>query len=58
MYMHSEWQQRLKHWLNTLRKDLYLPLGPIDVEAFMTMDYLTPEEAQKLGVLLAVWLQH
>ena len=45
MYMHSEWQQRLKHWINTLKKDLYLPLGPIEVESFYTMDYLTPEEA-------------
>lgn len=45
MYMHSEWKQRLQHWINTLKKDLYLPLAPIEVEAFLTMDYLTPEEA-------------
>ena len=46
MYMHSEWKQRLQHWISTLKKDLYLPLGTIDVEAFLTMDYLTPEEAR------------
>ena len=23
-YMHSEWQHRLRHWLETLKKDLYL----------------------------------
>ena len=46
-YMHSEWRQRLSHWLETLKQDLYLPLGNIDVEAFLTMDYLTAEEALK-----------
>ncbi len=46
-YMHSEWRQRLNHWLETLKQDLYLPLGNIDVEAFLTMDYLTAEEALK-----------
>ena len=42
-YMHSEWQRRLEHWLKTLKDDLYLPMGNIDVEAFFTMDYLTPD---------------
>ncbi|MBR6219012.1 MAG: alpha-mannosidase [Clostridia bacterium] len=46
-YMHSEWQHRLRHWLETLKKDLYLPLGPIEVESFMTMDQLTPEAAAR-----------
>ncbi|MBR3503552.1 MAG: alpha-mannosidase [Clostridia bacterium] len=46
-YMHSEWQRRLAHWLGTLRQDLYLPLGSIDVETFATMDHLTPDEALK-----------
>ena len=44
-YMHSEWQHRLRHWLETLGKDLYIPLGSIEVEAFLTMDHLTPDEA-------------
>ena len=46
-YMHSEWQARLRHWLETLKQDLYLPLGTIEVEGFTTMDHLTPEEAAK-----------
>ena len=44
-YMHSEWKARLAHWLDTLKKDLYQPLGPIVVEAFFTMDHLTPQQA-------------
>ncbi|MBP3645585.1 MAG: alpha-mannosidase [Clostridia bacterium] len=46
-YMHSEWRQRLAHWLEALKQDLYLPLGDIPVESFLTMDYLTPDEALK-----------
>ncbi len=46
-YMHSEWSARLGHWMDTLRKDLYLPLSPIPVEAFFTMDQLSPGEAEK-----------
>ena len=46
-YMHSEWKARLRHWMETLRQDIYLPLGPIEVEAFLTMDHLTPDEAAK-----------
>ena len=46
-YMHSEWRQRLAHWMEALKQDLYLPLGDIPVEAFLTMDYLTPDEALK-----------
>ena len=46
-YMHSEWKGRLRHWVKTLKEDLYLPLGPIDVEGFATMEHLPLEEAQK-----------
>ena len=45
--MHSEWQDRVKHWIRTLQDDLYEPLGEISWEAFQTMDYLTLEEALK-----------
>ncbi len=45
--MHSEWKDRVKHWMRTLKDDLYQPLGEIAWEAFPTMEYLTPEEAQK-----------
>lgn len=44
--MHSEWRDRLAHWLDALKKDLYIPLGPIEVEAFCTVEHLTPQEAQ------------
>ncbi len=43
--MHSEWRRRLEHWLDTLRKDLYDPLGEITAEAFLTAEHLTPEQA-------------
>ena len=43
--MHSEWRRRLEHWLDTLRKDLYHPLGDIPAEAFLTTEHLTPEQA-------------
>lgn len=46
-YMHSEWQKRLSRWIETLKKDLYLPLGDIAMEAFMTMDHLSPEQAMQ-----------
>ncbi len=45
--MHSEWKDRVKHWMRTLKDDLYQPLGEISWEAFPTMEYLTPEEALK-----------
>ena len=45
--MHSEWKDRVKHWMRTLKDDLYEPLGEISWEAFPTMEYLTPEEAKK-----------
>ena len=46
-YMHSEWTARLQHWIETLKKDLYRPLGEIPVEAFCTMDQIPPEQAAR-----------
>ena len=46
-YMHSEWRERLEHWIDALKKDLYLPLGELPVEGFITCDHLTPEEASR-----------
>ena len=46
-YMHSEWQGRLRHWMETLKQDLYLPLGSMEVEGFLTTEHLSPEEAAK-----------
>lgn len=47
MYMNPEWTERLDHWLDVLREDLYLPLGRIGLEAFLTTDHLTPGEAAR-----------
>ncbi len=44
-YMHSEWRRRLDHWLDTLKRDFYHPLGTIPVEAAFTMEHLSPAEA-------------
>ncbi|MCI5650486.1 MAG: glycosyl hydrolase-related protein [Fusicatenibacter sp.] len=44
--MHSEWRDRIKHWIRTLKDDFYQPLGEISWEAFETMDQLSAEEAQ------------
>lgn len=51
--MHSEWKDRVGHWTRTLKDDLYVPLGEISWEAFPTMEYLTPQEAQE-GVFTPV----
>ena len=48
-YMHSEWRSRVDHWIDTLKKDFYHPLGTIVMEAALTMDHLTPEEALRLS---------
>lgn len=44
--MHSEWKDRVSHWIRTLKDDFYISLGEISWEAFPTMEYLTPQEAQ------------
>ena len=46
-YMHSEWKGRIAHWRETLKQDFYIPLGDIPMEGFMTMEHLTPGEAEK-----------
>ncbi len=46
-YLHSEWKGRLAHWKETLQQDLYIPLGDISLEGFMTMAHLTQQEAMK-----------
>lgn len=45
--MTPEWQDRVAHWTRTLPRDFYEPLGELSWEAFLTMDYLTLEEAKK-----------
>lgn len=43
--MNAEWKGRVRHWIRTLREDLYEPLGEISWEAFCTMDHLSVKEA-------------
>lgn len=44
--MHSEYRDRLKHWIRTLKEDFYAPLGLLEWEVFQTMEQLTLEEAR------------
>ena len=44
--MRPEWEARLKHWIATLEKEFYEPLGEIPLEGFCTPDLLAPEEAE------------
>ncbi len=43
--LHSEWRGRISHWIRTLKDDFYRPLGQIPLEAFRTMEQISPEEA-------------
>ncbi|MGN0995636.1 MAG: alpha-mannosidase [Candidatus Ventricola sp.] len=45
--MRPEWTDRLEHWLLTLEKEFYEPLGEIALEGLQTFDMLTPEEAER-----------
>ncbi len=38
--MHSEWRDRIAHWIRTLKDDFYEPLGEIKWEAARTMEEL------------------
>lgn len=46
-YLQSEWKGRLKLWKDTLMQDLYIPLGKIPLEGFMTMEHLSSQDAMK-----------
>lgn len=43
----SEWDERIAHWIRTLAKDLYAPLGEIRWEGFMTMEHLSLDEVKR-----------
>ncbi len=45
--MRPEWSVRLNHWISTLAKELYEPLGVVDLECFTTYDLLSAAEAEK-----------
>lgn len=46
--MTSEYQDRVKEWLEVLQNDFYLPLGEIPMEYFRTFDELTYGEASQM----------
>ncbi len=47
--MHSEWRDRVKHWVRTLKEDFYQPLGEISWQAFVTREQLSTQEAQRMA---------
>ena len=48
-HMHSEWRQRLEHWVNTLKQDVYHPLQDFNFEGSLTMEHLTLDQARRLA---------
>ena len=44
----SEWHERIVHWIDTLKKDFYLPLQELHWEAAFTMDQLSLSQANAL----------
>ncbi len=42
--MHSEWRDRLQHWMRTLKADFYQPLGEIRWTAYRTMEQMDRKE--------------
>lgn len=49
--MTAEWTDRLKHWIRTLKDDLYQPIGDIHWEMSPTMEEISSEEAEKLAYI-------
>jgi len=51
--MRPEWNDRVKHWINTLKKEFYEPLGSVPLEYFTTYEMLEPEAAEHQAYLPA-----
>ncbi|WP_027205726.1 alpha-mannosidase [Butyrivibrio fibrisolvens] len=47
--MHSEWRDRIAHWIRTLKDDFYEPLGEIKWEAARTMEELPFDDLGSLS---------
>ena len=43
--LRPEWNDRLRHWIATLEKEFYEPLGEIALEGFETDEMLSPQQA-------------
>ncbi|MBP3655060.1 MAG: alpha-mannosidase [Clostridia bacterium] len=44
--MRPEWKDRVQHWIHTLEKEFYEPLGDIAFEGFTTFEMLDPAQAE------------
>ncbi len=51
--MKPEWSSRLDHWILTLEKEFYEPLGVWAMEYFPTYDMLDPKQAEQQSFLPA-----
>lgn len=51
--LHSEWEDRLNHWIHTLTKDFYEPLGDLKWTYFTTKEHFPQDEAKKRAVNVA-----
>ena len=50
--MRPEWKDRLEHWVWTLEKEFYEPLGAVDLEETMTYDlYLTDKDGKVVAAV-------
>lgn len=45
--LNSEWNDRIQHWIRTLKEDFYKPLGRIDFEAYRTDRHLSYKELER-----------
>ena len=45
--MEPEWEDRVRHWIRTLKADFYEPIGKINWEAFITKEHLPLEDVLK-----------
>ena len=45
--MMPEWSARIRHWIKTLEKELYQPLGAVSLEGYTTYEQLSYDDAMK-----------
>jgi alpha-mannosidase len=49
MGLTPEWHTRVKQWIDTLKRQVYLPLERIDLEYAGTIEHLRPDQAESLA---------
>lgn len=47
--LNSEWEDRINHWIRTLKDDFYEPLGRIELEAYRTREHLSHTKVKQLA---------